>query len=156
MIIADGSKRFCRTFHGVAAPGAVHMKIDKAGCEIISVKIKNLTCVCLDTLADCGDFSFFDNELQAVTNAIRKNQTRIGENHFASKCTKCGADPRSQRVIPSYLPSLFLFLLLLVLFSFTFRRFSSRYLACSSKTRTSEFSRISPNSINKILTNILL
>ena len=84
MIIADGSKRFCRSFHGIAAPCAVHMKINKAGCEIISVKIKNLTCVCLDSLADCGDFSFFNNELKAVTNAIRKNQMRIGKNHFAS------------------------------------------------------------------------
>jgi len=41
MVIADGLKPFRRGFHGVAAKCAVHVKIDEARRQIISVKIKN-------------------------------------------------------------------------------------------------------------------
>jgi hypothetical protein len=34
-------------------------------------------------LTDCGDFSFFDNQLKTLTDAVRKNQTRIGKDHLA-------------------------------------------------------------------------
>ena len=39
MEIANRAKCFGRCFHGVAANGAVHMKIDKTWREIISVEI---------------------------------------------------------------------------------------------------------------------
>jgi hypothetical protein len=61
----------------------VYVKIKEAGREIISVEIKDLVCAGMAMLADCGDFSFFNNELQVIPNAIAKNQTRVGKNHFA-------------------------------------------------------------------------
>src|SRR5678815_1271524 len=83
MIITDGLKRFRRSFHAVTTQSAVHVKIDEAWREVICVEIKDLVCTRMAMLADCGDFFFINNELQAIPNAIRKNQTRIGKNHFA-------------------------------------------------------------------------
>jgi hypothetical protein len=82
MIITDGSKCFRRRFHGVTPQSAVHMKVDEAGCKVISVKIKNLSRTRTALLADRGDFSLFNNNLKAITNAIGENQTRVTENHF--------------------------------------------------------------------------
>src|SRR4030095_10549115 len=86
MIIADGLKRFRRSFHRVVAQRAVDVKIDEAGREIISAKINNLVCARMVMLADCGDFSFFNDDLKAITNSIGKNQTRVRKNHFAPTC----------------------------------------------------------------------
>jgi len=82
VIIADDLKRFCRSFHAVTAQSAVHVKINEAGREIIFVKINNLVCAGMATFADCADSSFFNNELKALPNAIAKNQTRVGKDHF--------------------------------------------------------------------------
>jgi hypothetical protein len=59
------------------------MKINETGREVISVEINNLVCARTATFADCGDFSFFNNELQAIPNVIAKNQMRVRKNHFA-------------------------------------------------------------------------
>ena len=95
MIIADGLKRFRRSFHAVTTQSAVHMKINEAGREVISVEIKNLVCARMATFADCGDFSFFNNELKAIPNAIAKNQTRVGKNHLA-QCSMFGVQHSTQ------------------------------------------------------------
>src|SRR4029453_11082666 len=96
MIITDGLKHFRRSFHAVTAQRAVHVKIDEAWREVISVEIKDLVCARMAMLADCGDFFFINNELQAIPNAIRKNQTRIGKNHFA-QCSMFSVQHSTQR-----------------------------------------------------------
>jgi len=81
MIVADGLKRFRRSFHGVVAQCTVYVKIDKAGREIISMEVKNLVCVRIAMLADCSDFPLFNNDLKTIANCIGKNQTRVGKDH---------------------------------------------------------------------------
>ena len=83
MEIADDSKRLRGRFHRVAAKCTVHMKIDKAGCEIISAKIDNVFSARACLLPHRGNFSFFRNNFEAIANSIGKNQTRVCEDHFS-------------------------------------------------------------------------
>ena len=57
------------------------MKIDETGREIVSVKIDNLFRARMCLLANCGNFSFCRDNLEAIANSVGKNQTRIGEDH---------------------------------------------------------------------------
>ena len=81
MKIADDPKRFRGRFHGVAANCAVHVKIDKTGREIISAKINSVFSARTRLLPNCGNFSFFRDNFEAIANSIGKNQTRVCENH---------------------------------------------------------------------------
>ena len=81
MKIADGPKCFRGRFHRVAANCTVHVKIDKAGCEIISAKINSVFSARACLLPNCGNFSFFRDNFEAIANSIGKNQTRVCENH---------------------------------------------------------------------------
>ena len=82
MIVAHGLKRFRGSFHGVVAQRTMHVKIDEAGREIISLEIKNLVGVSTALLSDCSDFSFFNDDLKTIANSIGKNQTRVREDHL--------------------------------------------------------------------------
>jgi hypothetical protein len=81
MKITDGTKRFRGRFHRVAANCTVHVKIDKTGREIISAKIDNIFSARTRLLPNCGNFSFFRDNFEAIANSIGKNQTRVGKDH---------------------------------------------------------------------------
>ena len=78
----------------VATKSAVHVKIDEARREIISVEIDKGGGVASREESyqplsrghgharDCGDFSFFHDDLKTIPNSVRKNQTRVLENHI--------------------------------------------------------------------------
>src|ERR687892_552434 len=88
--IANGSKRFCRCFHRVAADRAVYMKIDKTRRQIISIEINELfsayPLACPPwprrRRTDRGDFSFFHNNFKPLADSIWENQTRVREDHL--------------------------------------------------------------------------
>ena len=76
MIVADGVKRFRGSFHGVVAQRTVHVKIDKAGREIISMEVDDrfaahaCGAAAASPLASDGSarglqrFSFFNDDLE--------------------------------------------------------------------------------------------
>ena len=57
------------------------MKIDETGREIVSMKIDNLFRARICLLANCRNFPFCHDNLEAIANSVGKNQTRIGEYH---------------------------------------------------------------------------
>ena len=57
------------------------MKIEETRREIVSLKIDNLFRARMCLLANCRNFSFCRDNLEAIANSIGKNQTRIGEDH---------------------------------------------------------------------------
>jgi hypothetical protein len=73
VIIANGAKRFGRSFHRVATDGAVNVKIDKPRREIVSAKIDNFFAGCARSWSNFGDFSIPDDLLDAVANSVREN-----------------------------------------------------------------------------------
>ena len=74
MEIADGTERFGGSFHRVAAETAVNMKINKAGCEIISAKIDNIFAPWSRLIANVRDLSISHDKFEAVANPVRKNR----------------------------------------------------------------------------------
>jgi len=93
MEIADRPERLRGSLHCVAANRAVHMKIDKTGREIISIKIDNVLCRRPGLLPDLHNFPFVRDDLEAFPDPIRKNQSCVAENHFGEvrlvELTKC-------------------------------------------------------------------
>jgi len=83
VIIADRMKRFGRSLHRIAAECAVQVKIDKAGGEIISIKIDNSFCTPIRPLPNCGDPSLLRFNFEAIADSIRKDQACIGEDHLS-------------------------------------------------------------------------
>jgi hypothetical protein len=91
--VANGAKCFGGAVHGIPAERAVNVKINKPWREIISVKVDNVFAAGSGLLAsppkpwrrraNVGDFSFFDDDFEAVANSIGKNQTRVCEDHVA-------------------------------------------------------------------------
>jgi hypothetical protein len=72
----------------------MHVKVDKAGRKIISMEIDHLFASPVrlsrrrsprrpkgGPLAERGDFSFLNDDLKTITNAVGKNQTRVGKDH---------------------------------------------------------------------------
>ena len=84
MEIADRAECLRRGLYRVAAHRAVHMKIDKTGREIISIKIDNIICRSLRLLPDLLNFPLLGHDFQAFTSSIRKNEASVCENHAAN------------------------------------------------------------------------
>ena len=78
MKIANGAECVRRGFHGIASSRAVDMEIDETGREIVSLEIDNLSRWRMCLLANCRNFPLCRDNLEAIANFVRKNQTRIG------------------------------------------------------------------------------
>src|SRR5438876_6234636 len=81
------------------------MKIDKARGEIFSAKIDNVFPAGSCSLANCGNFSCFHDEVETIPNAIWGNQTRVCKYHiFAIGHRVQLAQYRTLRIEPAAIP----------------------------------------------------
>ena len=102
MIIANGAQRFSRRLHRVTSQRAVNVKIDKARREIVSGKIDSIFIAMIRSLAEFRDLSIEHDDLEAVAYSVRKNATRVGEDHrfnlsnFGARVRMSSENPRAR------------------------------------------------------------
>ncbi|PYJ62941.1 MAG: NAD(P)/FAD-dependent oxidoreductase [Verrucomicrobia bacterium] len=58
------------------------MKIDEPGRDKISVNVDNVFPAHTSLLMNCGNFSSFHDNFEAIANSVGENQTRVRKNHF--------------------------------------------------------------------------
>src|SRR5207244_12779149 len=63
------------------------MKIDEPGRDKISVNVDNVFPAHTSLLMNCGNFSSFHDNFEAIANSVGENQTRVRKNHFLVSAT---------------------------------------------------------------------
>src|SRR5437763_10504096 len=83
-MVANGAKRFLTCPHRVPAHCAVDMNIDKSRREITAFKVDNLFAHRRGLPPNCSDHPVFDEQIESIANAVRKNQSPVLKDHRES------------------------------------------------------------------------